>query len=195
MFLALARGIDAMNGLIGRAAAWLILAATAISAVNAIVRKTLHTSSNAWLDAQWMLFSVVFLLCASWTLNLNEHVRIDVVSSRLSKRARDWIDALGHALVLIPFCGLMVWTSISFAKASWDTNEQSFAAGGLAQWPIKLVVPVAFFLLLLQAVSELIKRLAILNGRMEDPVLVADAAEAEAERLKAAIVVDDPIRP
>lgn len=192
MFLALARGIDAMNGLIGRTAAWLILAATAISAVNAIVRKAFNTSSNAWLDAQWMLFSVVFLLCAGWTLSANEHVRIDVISSRFSKKTRDWIDVIGHGFVLIPFCALMIWTSVPFAQASWRTNEQSFAAGGLAQWPIKVLVPIAFTLLLLQAISELIKRIAILNGRMEDPVLAADAAEAEAERLKAAIIVDEP---
>ena len=196
MFLALSRVIDSVNIRIGRAVSWLILAATVISAINAIVRKTLNTSSNVWLDAQWMLFSAVFLLCAAWTLNVNEHVRIDVLSNRFSKRARDWIDAFGHAFVLIPLCLIMIWTSLPFAQASIATNEQSFAAGGLPQWPIKTLVPIAFILLLLQAVSELIKRLAIISGRMEDPVTVADAAEAEAERLKAAIVVDEaPARP
>ncbi|MDD2868922.1 TRAP transporter small permease subunit [Neomegalonema sp.] len=200
MFLSLSRAIDSVNGWIGRKAAWLLLAATAISAGNAIIRKTLNTSSNVWLDAQWMLFSAVFLLCASWTLRDNEHVRIDVLSNRFSKRTRDWIDVIGHAFVLIPFCLIMIWTSVPFARASIATNEQSFAAGGLPQWPIKLLMPVAFTLLLLQAISELIKRLAILNGRMEDPVLAADAAEAEVERLKAAIIVDEadeasPARP
>lgn len=200
MFLALSRVINSVNGWIGRTAAWLLLAATAISAANAIIRKTLNTLSNVWLDAQWMLFSVVFLLCASWTLRDNEHVRIDVLSSRFSKRTRDWIDVIGHAFVLIPFCLIMIWTSVPFAQASIATNEQSFAAGGLPQWPVKLLVPVAFTLLLLQAISELIKRIAILNGRMEDPVLAADAAEAEVERLKAAILVDEadaasPARP
>ena len=196
MFLALSRVIDSVNIRIGRAVSWLLLAATVISAINAVVRKTLHTSSNVWLDAQWMLFSAVFLLCAAWTLNVNEHVRIDVLSNRFSKRARDWIDVIGHAFVLIPLCLIMIWTSLPFAQASIATNEQSFAAGGLPQWPIKTLVPIAFILLLLQAVSELIKRLAIISGRMEDPVTVADAAEAEAERLKAAIVVDEaPARP
>ncbi|WP_018631898.1 TRAP transporter small permease subunit [Neomegalonema perideroedes] len=200
MFLALSRAIDAVNGWIGRKAAWLLLAATAISAANAIIRKTLNTSSNVWLDAQWMLFSAVFLLCASWTLRDNEHVRIDVLSNRFSKRTRDWIDVIGHAFVLIPFCLIMIWTSVPFAQASIATNEQSFAAGGLPQWPIKLLMPIAFFMLLLQAISELIKRIAIISGRMEDPVLAADAAEAEVERLKAAIIVDEadeasPARP
>lgn len=185
--LALARGIDAVNARIGKAAAWLILVAILVSAINAIVRKLFDMSSNSWLELQWVLFAAVFLLCASWTLLDNEHIRIDIVNSHLSKRMRDGIDVFGHLFFLLPFSILLLWTSIPFFLNSFAINEQSLNAGGLPQWPAKLLVPVGFFFLTLQGISELIKRVAIMMGRMDDPHEgpggTHAALAAEAERL------------
>lgn len=167
--LALSRGIDAVNTTIGRAVAWLILLAAAVSAGNAIVRKIFDTSSNAWLEAQWWLFALAFLLAAPWTLKDNEHIRIDVLSSHLSKRSRDVIDIVGHVFFLLPTAALIVYTSWHYAAISWLQNEQSKDAGGLPQWPIKLLIPLAFALLFAQGLSELIKRVAIMRGDMEEP--------------------------
>lgn len=187
LLLALARGIDAVNTRIGKAAAWLILVAILVSATNAVIRKLFDISSNSWLELQWVLFAAVFLLCASWTLLDNEHIRIDIVSSRLSKRARDRIDIFGHVFFLLPFSILLLWTSWPFFMASFSINEQSLNAGGLPQWPAKFLVPLGFFFLTLQGLSELIKRVAILTGRMEDPHEGSGgshaALAAEAERL------------
>lgn len=187
LLLALARGIDAVNTRIGKAAAWLILVAILVSATNAVIRKLFDISSNSWLELQWVLFAAVFLLCASWTLLDNEHIRIDIVSSRLSKRARDRIDIFGHVFFLLPFSILLLWTSWPFFIASFSINEQSLNAGGLPQWPAKFLVPLGFFFLTLQGISELIKRVAILTGRMEDPHEGSGgshaALAAEAERL------------
>jgi len=167
--LALARAIDAVNRRIGKAAAWLILAAILVSATNAVIRKVFDLSSNSWLELQWVLFSAVFLLCASWTLLDNEHIRIDIVNARLSKRVRDGIDIFGHLFFLLPFSILLLWTSWPFFLSSFEINEQSLNAGGLPQWPAKFLVPLGFFFLTLQGISELIKRIAIFTGRMEDP--------------------------
>lgn len=167
--LALSRGIDAVNARIGKLASWLILAAILISAGNALVRKLFDLSSNAWLELQWVLFAAVFLLCSSWTLMDNEHIRIDIVNSRLRKKVRDGIDIFGHVFFLLPFSILLLWTSWPFFLASYEINEQSLNAGGLPQWPAKLLVPVGFFFLTLQGISELIKRIAIFTGRMKDP--------------------------
>ena len=154
--LALSRGIDAVNTRIGKAAAWLILVSILVSAINAIVRKAFDMSSNSWLELQWVLFAAVFLLCASWTLIDNEHIRIDIVNSRLPKRTRDGIDIFGHIFFLLPFSILLLWTSWPFFLASFEINEQSLNAGGLPQWPAKLLVPVGFFFLTLQVISALI---------------------------------------
>lgn len=187
--LALSRGIDAVNTRIGKAAAWLILVSILVSALNAIIRKLFDMSSNSWLELQWVLFAAVFLLCASWTLIDNEHIRIDIVNSRLPKRTRDGIDIFGHLFFLLPFSILLLWTSWPFFLASFEINEQSLNAGGLPQWPAKLLVPVGFFFLTLQGISELIKRIAIFTGKMEDPHEGAGgshaALAAEAERLLA----------
>ncbi|ABS69984.1 TRAP transporter small permease subunit [Xanthobacter versatilis] len=191
--LALARGIDAVNMRIGKAASWLILVAILVSAANAVVRKLFDLSSNSWLELQWVLFAAVFLLCGSWTLMDNEHIRIDIVNARLSKRVRDGIDIFGHVFFLLPFSILLLWTSWPFFMASWSINEQSLNAGGLPQWPAKLLVPVGFFFLTLQGFSELIKRIAIFTGRMEDPNEREGgshaALAAEAERLLAEVEV------
>ncbi|OYX66444.1 MAG: C4-dicarboxylate ABC transporter [Rhizobiales bacterium 32-66-11] len=199
ILLALSRAIDAVNIRIGKAVAWLILVAVLVSALNAVIRKVFDLSSNSWLELQWVLFAAVFLLCASWTLIDNEHIRIDILSSRLSKRTRDGVDIFGHIFFLMPFAIVLLVTSIPFALNSYGINEQSLNAGGLPQWPAKALVPIGFFFLLLQAVSELIKRVAIITGRMEDPnenVGGHLALAAEAERLLAdADRVDIPLEP
>lgn len=167
--LSLSRLVDAMNERIGRSAMWLLLAAVLISAVNAVVRKTFHWSSNAFLEIQWYLFSGAFLLGASYTLLHNEHVRIDVIASKLSKRTQTWIEVCGSALFLLPLCAMMVWTSIPWAMNSFHSQEVSVNAGGLILWPAKMLVPVGFVLLALQGLSELVKRIAFLRGAIPDP--------------------------
>jgi TRAP-type mannitol/chloroaromatic compound transport system permease small subunit len=184
--LSISRVIDAINGRVGRWIAWLILVAVAVSAVNAITRKLFDMSSNAWLELQWVLFGAVFLLCSPWTLMSNEHIRIDIVNSRLSRGTRNWIDLLGHSVFLLPFCVIMVITSWPFAQRSYLINEQSLNAGGLPQWPAKFLVFLGFVLLTAQGVSEFIKRLAIMRGHLEDTTSGGghhEAAEAEARRL------------
>lgn len=184
--LSLSRGIDRMTEFIGRWVAWLIVAAAAVSAVNAIIRKLFDTSSNAWLEAQWLLFGIVFLLCAPWTLAANEHIRIDIVNSMLPRRARNWIEILGHTLFLLPMAGVLVYEAVPFFLTSWAQNEQSTNAGGLPQWPAKFFIPLGFALLFVQGLSELIKRIAIMRGNLQDTASGGGhhaAAEAEAKRL------------
>ena len=183
--LALSRAIDTLNRKIGRSVAWLILVAVIVSAVNAIIRKVFNVSSNAWLELQWVLFGAVFLLCASWTLQVKEHIRIDIVNNLLPKRVQQWIDLIGHLLVLLPFCALMVYHSGPFFMRSYQVNEQSLSAGGLPQWPAKGLVIIGFFLLLLQGISEVIKQIAIMRGKLDDDETLRGhaAAEAEAQRL------------
>ncbi len=162
--LKLSRAIDALNIWIGKIAAWAILAAVLVSTVNAIIRKVFDASSNSWLELQWYLFAVVFLLCAAWTLIANEHIRIDIVNNMLPKPARDWIDLLGHIFFLLPFTVVMIITGWPFFEASFKINEQSSNAGGLPVWPAKLIVPVCFTLLFVQAISEIIKRIAVIRA-------------------------------
>jgi TRAP-type mannitol/chloroaromatic compound transport system permease small subunit len=166
--LALSRLIDRVSGAVGRSAAWLIVAAAVISAGNAIVRKVFDWSQNSLLEIQWWLFAVVFLLAAPWTLAVNEHIRIDVVNSRLSKRTRNIIELVGHTLFLLPIAALVVYTSSIFFWTSFNQSEQSANAGGLTLWPIKALIPVAFVLLFAQGVSELIKRIAIMRGDLAE---------------------------
>jgi len=168
MLLTLSRVIDAVNTIIGRAAGWLLLLAVIISAVNAVVRKVFSNSSNAWLDAQWNLFGAVFLLCAAYTLLKNGHVRIDLLSAGLSKRVRDLIDLFGHLFFLLPLTILMIVESYPFVMRSFALREGSPNAGGLLVWPAKALILTGFFLLFTQAISEIIKRFAILTGRLED---------------------------
>jgi TRAP-type mannitol/chloroaromatic compound transport system permease small subunit len=184
-FLAISRAIDYFNIRLGRALAWLIVVAVTVSTGNAIIRKLLNQSSNAWLELQWYLFAAVFLFCASWTLIANEHIRIDIVNNMFAKRTRNWIDLIGHVFALVPFCIVMIWTSVPFFLTSYRLGEMSFSAGGLPQWPAKLLIPVAFMILLVQAVSEIIKRVAIMRNAIPDPYDAppVHAAEAEAARL------------
>jgi TRAP-type mannitol/chloroaromatic compound transport system permease small subunit len=188
--LGLSRAIDGLNSWLGRVVAWAILAAVLISAVNAIIRKVFDTSSNSWLELQWVLFGAVFLICAPWTLIQNEHIRIDVVSSLFSQKTRNRIDVIGHLFFLIPMAAVMIYTSWPFVVTSWLQNEQSSNAGGLPVYPAKTLVLIGFVLLFLQGISELIKRLAIMKGVLADTSTGGGhhaAAEAEAERLRVAL--------
>ena len=177
--LAFSRAIDGLNTRIGRGIIWLVLAAVLISAANAIVRKALDMSSNAFLEAQWYLFSATFLLCSPYTLLRNEHIRIDVVAGRLSKRTQTWIDVVGTVLFLLPMALLITYLSWIVFMRSWNINEMSSNAGGLVIWPARLLVPVGFFLLALQGLSQLIKLIAHLRGQGPDPNEKHDSAEAE----------------
>jgi TRAP-type mannitol/chloroaromatic compound transport system permease small subunit len=186
--LALSRAIDAVNSRLGRWLSWLVLVVVLVSATNATVRKLFDTSSNAWLELQWILFGVIFLLCSPWTLLSNEHIRIDIVNSMLPKKARDIIDVVGHALFLLPLTIVMMVTSWPFFLRSLAINEQSLNAGGLPQWPAKSLIVIGFTLLFFQGISELIKRIAVMRGLIADPYIhTQHAVEAEAERLAAEI--------
>ncbi len=162
--LALSRAIDRFSGWVGHQVSWLIVLAVFVSAGNAIIRKLFDVSSNAWLEAQWWLFSMVFLLASAWTLRDNEHIRIDVVNSQLPAAWRNWIEIIGHVFFLLPTAALVTYASWNYAVSSWVQREGSLNAGGLPQWPIKMLIPVAFALLFVQGVSELIKRVAIMRG-------------------------------
>lgn len=185
----ISRAIDVFNLRVGKTASWLVVVAVLVSAVNATVRKLLDTSSNAWLELQWVLFSAVFLLCASWTLLANEHVRIDIVNSFFPKRVRDIIDVVGHAVFLLPLTVIMLITGLPFFLGSFRINEQSANAGGLPQWPAKGLLLAGFAFLFLQGLSELIKRIATMRGRLPDPhangAVLHSSAAAEAAALAA----------
>jgi TRAP-type mannitol/chloroaromatic compound transport system permease small subunit len=169
--LAISRSIDAISRAVGKSAAWLVLAVCVVAAGSAISSKLFGSGprANAWTEIQWLMFSAVFLFAAPWTLIENEHIRIDILNHRLKKRTRDWIDIAGHALFLLPMSALVLWTSIPFAMTSYAQNEGSSNFGGLPQWPLKMLIPLAFALLFAQGVSELIKRIAILRGLLPDP--------------------------
>ncbi len=182
--LKISRGIDAFTRWLGKRLAWLILVAVIVSALNASVRKIFDTSSNSWLELQWVLFSIVFLLCSSWTLLDNEHIRIDIVNNLLPKKLRDSIDVIGHAFFLIPLCIVMIITGGPFFMRSFEINEQSGNAGGLPQWPAKSLIIIGFTMLRVQAISELIKRIAVMRGLIPDPhASQVHAIEAEVEHL------------
>ncbi len=189
--LKMSRGIDAFTRWMGKRLAWLILVAVVVSALNAIVRKAFDTSSNSWLELQWLLFSVVFLMCSSWTLLDNEHIRIDIVNNMLPKKLRDSIDIVGHAFFLLPLCIVMIITGVPFFRRSMEINEQSGNAGGLPQWPAKSLIMIGFAMLLVQAISELIKRVAVMRGLIPDPhASQVHALEAEVEHLVEALKKD-----
>ena len=161
--LTLAQLIDRMNLRIGRAMSWLILATVLISAGNAIMRKAFQLSSNAFLEIQWTLFAAVFLLAAGYTLLKNEHVRIDILSSRRSPRVQAWIDIIGGLLFLLPLCALVLYHAWPFFLTSFSAQEWSNNPGGLMLWPAKLMIPLGFSLLGLQGLAEIIKRIAYLR--------------------------------
>ena len=168
--------IDALNEKIGAVCNWLVLLACIVSAGNAMVRYAYDTSSNAWLEIQWYMFAVIVMLGASYTMKRNEHVRVDILYMNLSRRGQLWIDILGTLVFLLPTCTILAWLAWPFFMQSFNVYEHSSNAGGLVRWPIKLVLPVGFALVALQGLSELIKRVAFLNG------YAVDSLEAHYER-------------
>jgi TRAP-type mannitol/chloroaromatic compound transport system permease small subunit len=176
--------IDALTERVGRAARWLILVTALISAGNATMRYAFNASSNAWLEVQWYLFAAVFLLCAGYALKHNQHVRVDVLSSRFSSRTRAWIEIFGTLFFLLPMAALILALSWPVFVDSWRSGEVSSNANGLALWPARLLVPAGFALLVLQGIAELIKRIAFLRGLIPDPSEKAEAGALEREFAK-----------
>ncbi|MCB2125531.1 MAG: TRAP transporter small permease subunit [Alphaproteobacteria bacterium] len=186
VLLALSRLIDRINETIGKSVAWLILIAIFVSAVNASVRKLFNTSSNAWLELQWYLYGAAFMLAAAYTLKQNEHIRIDIVYGRWSRRTQHWIDLFGHVFFLMPFVLLMTWFFTPYVLQSFRSQEVSTNAGGLIIWPAKALLLIGFAQLSLQGFSEIIKKIAVMRGLIEDPhpfVSAHEAAEREGETL------------
>ncbi|MDP1740346.1 TRAP transporter small permease subunit [Polaromonas sp.] len=177
--------VDWLNAQIGKYVIWLILASTIISGVNAVIRKTFNMSSNAYLEVQWYLFAAAFLLAAGYTLLHGEHVKIDVVSSKLSKRGQIWVDIIGFAVFLTPVCLTILYYGIPFFLQGYRSGEMSGNAGGLIRWPVYAMIPLGFTLLMVQGWSELIKRVAFLKGLIEDPTTKKVEKTAEEELTEA----------
>ena len=167
MFMALSRLIDGLNEKIAEAVSWALLAAVLICAGNAVIRYAFSISSNAWLEIQWYLYAAMFMLASAYTLKRDEHVRIDVIVGRFSKRTQVWIDLFGFLFFMLPICALILWYGIPYAALALESGEMSSNAGGLIVWPAKVLVPLGFALLILQAISEIIKRIAFLAGRID----------------------------
>jgi len=183
--LKFSRGVDWLNSQIGKHVIWLIFASTIISAANAVVRKAFNVGSNAFLEVQWYLFAASFLIASAYTLLNGEHVKIDVVYSHFSKRTQTKIDIFGFICFLTPVCGAMLWFGVPFFLKGLQSGEMSTNAGGLIRWPVYALIPLGFSLLLLQGWSELIKRIAFLQGLIEDPTLKDIAMTAEEELAEA----------
>ncbi len=177
--LAVSRAVDWITSFIGRWVSWLILAAVLVSAANATSRKLFSISSNAYLELQWYLFGAAYLLAAAYTLQRNEHIRIDIISNMLPKTVRNWIDIVGHAVMLLPFTTLIIWEATPWFLRSYDIGEMSSNYGGLIQWPAKGLIIAGFGLLAAQGVSEIIKRIAVIRGDIPDPYETATAAPIE----------------
>ncbi len=183
--LAISRAIDWVNESIGKLAAWAILAAILVSAANAVVRKAFNYSSNAYLEMQWYLFGVAFLLAAAYTLKQNEHIRVDIVYGMFRRRGQHWIDLLGHILFLMPFVALMVYYFGPWFLRAYNSGEVSSASGGLPLWPAKLLLLIGFIQLFAQGLSEIVKKIAIMRGKMDDPNPFISAHKAAEEEGKA----------
>lgn len=177
--LGLSRQIDALNEKVGHYAKWFILAMTALSAGNAIIRKLFDYSSNALLEGQWYMFSAVFLLCAGHALMHNEHIRIDLLSSHYDPRTRAKVELLGLSLFLLPVTLLVLWLGVPYFWVAFQEGERSANPGGLILWPARLMLPLGFFLLMLQGLSQAIKQIAFLAGKIDDPAHKADEPTAE----------------
>jgi TRAP-type mannitol/chloroaromatic compound transport system permease small subunit len=192
MFMSLSRLIDKLNETIAGLVSWLVLAAVIICAGNAIMRYSLNYSSNAWLEIQWYLFGAIFMLASAYTLRRDEHVRIDVVVGRFSKRTQVWIDLLGFLFFLLPVCLLILWYGIPYAMIAIENGEVSSNAGGLIVWPARVLVPLGFALLVLQGISEIIKRIAFLAGRSDgrDFAKQVSTPQDEIDAIKAANKID-----
>ncbi len=167
--LLLSKKIDALSEWVGRWVAWLLLFAVLISAANAVVRKAFNMSSNGFLEIQWYLFAATFLLASGYTLMRQEHVKIDVISGRFSKRTQVWIDIIGICVFLFPFVIVIIKLAMPLVINAYVTQEVSSNAGGLIRWPVFALLPAGLLLLGIQAVSELIKRIAFLQGLIPDP--------------------------
>ena len=179
--LKFSNAVDWLNAQVGKWVIWLILGSTVISGVNAVVRKAFNMSSNAYLEVQWYLFAAAFLLAAGYTLLHGEHVKIDVISSRLDKRKQIWIDVFGFVFFLLPVCAVILYYGIPFFLQGYRSGEYSSNAGGLIRWPVYILIPIGFTLLMLQGLSELVKRIAFLRGLIPDPTqkIVAKTPEEE----------------
>ena len=177
--LGFSNGVDRFNTWLNKYVIWLILAATLVSAINALVRKIFNTSSNAFLEIQWYFFAASFLLAAAYTLLNNDHVKIDVIYARFSRRTQTLIAIFGFTVFLLPMCSAILWFGFPFFYKGFISNEMSSNAGGLIRWPVYAMLPLGFGLLWLQGVSELIKRIAFLQGLIEDPTLKQDEKSAE----------------
>jgi TRAP-type mannitol/chloroaromatic compound transport system permease small subunit len=188
--LALSRAIDRLNEIIGKTVMWAIFVAILVSAANAVVRKVFNTSSNSWLELQWYLFGAAFMLAAAYTLKQNEHIRIDIFYGTRSRRTQHWIDLFGHVLFLMPFVVLMAWMMVPYAWQAWKIGQVSTNAGGLMIWPARAILAAGFILLVLQGISEIIKKIAVMQGLIEDPhpfVSAHEAAELEGAALAGAV--------
>ena len=183
--LKLSAMVDNLNERIGRAMIWLILIVVVVSAGNAVSRFSLNMSSNAMLEVQWYLFSAVFLLSAGYVLKRNEHIRIDIIAGRLSDRAQNWIDVFGFLVFLLPMALMLAYLSWPVFTLAWTSGEMSANPGGLIRWPVRLLVPIGFLLLVLQCLSELIKRIAFLKGVITNPLAKATGPSAEEELAEA----------
>lgn len=179
--LTLSRRIDALTVRIGKSAIWIVLVVALVSTGNAVMRYTIHWSSNALLEIQWYLFGLLFLSCSGYTLLRNEHVRIDLVANRLSRRAQIWIDIFGILFFLMPMAITIVALSWPVFLEAFESGEMSNSAGGLIVWPARLMIPLGFALLIMQAISELIKRVGFLRGLCPDPLEKPAAKSAEEE--------------
>ena len=183
--LKLSRGIDWLNTQVGKYVIWLILGSTFISGVNAVVRKVFNVSSNGFLEVQWYFFAASFLLAAGYALLEKEHVKVDVINAKLSQRTRAWIDVFGFIFFLTPVCLIVLKYSIPFFLQGFHSGEVSSNAGGLIRWPVYLMMPLGFGLLMLQGFSELIKRIAFLRGLIDDPMVKRVEKSAEEELAEA----------
>jgi TRAP-type mannitol/chloroaromatic compound transport system permease small subunit len=188
--LGIARGIDRVTAFIGKAVIWLILLAVVVSAANAISRKLFDLSSNAWLELQWYLFGAAFMGAAAYTLQQNEHIRIDIFYASRTRQAQHWIDLLGHIFFLLPFTVLMAWLLWPYTVQAYLGGQVSSNAGGLIIWPARAILFAGFVLLVFQAFSEIIKKIAVMRGMMEDPhpfISAQDQALKETEELVAEV--------
>jgi TRAP-type mannitol/chloroaromatic compound transport system permease small subunit len=193
--LAMSRGIDRVNAFIGKGVVWLILLAVLVSAANAISRKLFDLSSNAWLELQWYLFGAAFMGAAAYTLQQNEHIRIDVFYGSRSRKTQHWIDLLGHIFFLLPFAALMAWLLWPYTLQAYLGGQVSANAGGLIIWPARAILLAGFIMLAAQALSEIVKKIAVMQGLIEDPhpfVSAQEQALHEVEELVAEVSAHTP---
>jgi TRAP-type mannitol/chloroaromatic compound transport system permease small subunit len=192
--VSIARAIDRFTEFVGKSVMWLILVAVLVSAINAIIRKLFNISSNSWLELQWYLFGAAFLGAAAYTLQQNEHIRIDIFYGSRSRRTQHWIDLFGHVFFLMPFVVLMVWQLVPYALQAYNSGQISTNSGGLIIWPARALLAAGFILLFLQGISEIIKKIAVMRGVIEDPHTFLSAheqAEMDGRKLAEALAAAD----